>query len=80
MKRMSYSVEITYKAVEMKAVGFSTKEIMKELTIRNRTQMKTRWRWYQNEKSKFVSYIYSQSLIIYSILCAINENISLVSE
>ncbi|AGC89438.1 hypothetical protein PYI85_06585 [Staphylococcus warneri] len=36
MKRMSYSVEITYKAVEMKAVGFSTKEIMKELTIRNR--------------------------------------------
>lgn len=30
MKRMSYSVE-------MKATGFSTKEIMKELNIRNRT-------------------------------------------
>ena len=66
IKRVSYSVETTYKAVEMKAIGFSTKEIMKELTIRNRTQMKTGWRWYQNEKSKFVLYIYSQSLIIYS--------------
>ena len=31
MKRVSYSVEIKYKAVEMKAAGFSTKEIMKEL-------------------------------------------------
>ena len=31
MKRVSYSVETKYKAVEMKAAGFSTKEIMKEL-------------------------------------------------
>ncbi|MDU2130934.1 MAG: hypothetical protein E7E61_12860 [Staphylococcus epidermidis] len=30
MKRVSYSVETKYKAVEMKAAGFSTKEIMKE--------------------------------------------------
>ena len=35
MKRVSYSVETKYKAVEMKAAGFSTKEIMKELNIRN---------------------------------------------
>ncbi|MGC7795195.1 helix-turn-helix domain-containing protein, partial [Staphylococcus epidermidis] len=48
MKRVSYSVEIKYKAVEMKAAGFSTKEIMKELNIRNRTQVKTWWRWYRN--------------------------------
>ncbi len=41
MKRVSYSVETTYKAVEMKAVGFSTKEIMKELNIRSRIQVKT---------------------------------------
>ena len=34
MKRVSYSVEIKYKAVEMKAAGFSTKEIMEELNIR----------------------------------------------
>nr|AXB88724.1 transposase [Staphylococcus epidermidis] len=43
MKRVSYSVETKYKAVEMKAAGFSTKEIMKELNIRNRTQVKTWW-------------------------------------
>ena len=41
MKRASYSVETKYKAVKMKATGFSTKEIMKELNIRNRTQVKT---------------------------------------
>ena len=41
MKRVAYSVETKYKAVEMKAAGFSTKEIMKELNIRNRTQVKT---------------------------------------
>ncbi|WP_305809237.1 IS3 family transposase [Staphylococcus epidermidis] len=51
MKRISYSVETKYKAVEMKAAGFSTKEIMKELNIKNRTQVKTWWRWYRNGES-----------------------------
>ena len=51
MKRVSYSVETKYKAVEMKAAGFSKKEIMKELNIRNRTQVKTWWRWYRNGES-----------------------------
>ena len=51
VKRVSYSVETKYKAVEMKAAGFSTKEIMKELNIRNRTQVKTWWRWYRNGES-----------------------------
>lgn len=41
MKRVAYSVETKYKAVEMKTAGFSTKEIMEELNIRNRTQVKT---------------------------------------
>ena len=49
MKRVAYSVETKYK-VEMKT-GFSTKEIMEELNIRNRTQVKTWWRWYQNGES-----------------------------
>ena len=35
----------------MKAAGFSTKEIMEELNIRNRTQVKTWWRWYRNGES-----------------------------
>ena len=51
MKRASYSVETKYKAVEMKIAGFSTKEIMKELNIKNRTQVETWWRWYRNEES-----------------------------
>ena len=51
MKRASYSVETKYKAVEMKAAGFPTKEIMKELNIRNRTQVKNWWRWYRNGES-----------------------------
>lgn len=44
--------------------GFSTKEILKVLNVRNRTQVKTWWLWYQNEESMFVSYLYPQSLII----------------
>ena len=48
MKRVAYSVETKYKAVERKTAGFSTKEIMEELNIRNRTQVKTWWRWYRN--------------------------------
>ena len=47
----------------MKAAGFSTKEILKVLNVRNRTQVKTWWLWYQNEESMFVSYLYPQSLI-----------------
>ena len=61
MKRVSYLVEIKYKAVEMKAAGFSTKEIMKELNIRNRTQVKTWWRWYRNGESyRFLQHVGKQ--------------------
>ena len=61
MKRVSYSVETKYKAVEMKAAGFSTKEIMKEWNIRNRTQVKTWWRWYRNGESyRFLQHVGKQ--------------------
>ncbi|HAR5052808.1 TPA: IS3 family transposase [Staphylococcus aureus] len=61
MKRVSYSVETKYKAVEMKAAGFSKKEIMKELNIRNRTQVKTWWRWYRNGESyRFLQHVGKQ--------------------
>ncbi|MCG1230230.1 IS3 family transposase [Staphylococcus epidermidis] len=61
MKRVSYSVETKYKAVEMKAAGFSKKEIMKELNIRNRTQVKTWWRWYRNGGSyRFLQHVGKQ--------------------
>ncbi|RAK43575.1 IS3 family transposase [Macrococcus epidermidis] len=48
MKRVSYSSEVKWKCVELKAAGLSTKEIMDELNIRNKTQVETWWRWYRN--------------------------------
>ncbi|MCD8916511.1 helix-turn-helix domain-containing protein, partial [Staphylococcus gallinarum] len=48
MKRVSYSLEIKYKTIEMKQTGYTTKEIMETLNIRNRTQVETWWRWYRN--------------------------------
>ncbi len=63
MKRVAYSVETKYKAVEMKTAGFSTKEIMEELNIRNRTQVKTWWRWYRNGgQSKLFNQIDTRSI------------------
>ena len=41
----------------MKAAEFSTKEIMKELNIRNRTQVKSYVGGIQNEESMFVLYL-----------------------
>lgn len=48
MKRVSYSLETKYKTIELKKAGYTIKEIMEALNIRNRTQAKTWWRWYRN--------------------------------
>lgn len=48
MKRVSYSSEVKWKCVELKAAGLSTKEIMDKLNIKNKTQVETWWRWYRN--------------------------------
>jgi transposase len=48
MKRTAYSIEIKNKAIKMKIEGYSTKEIMDELNVRNKTQIKTWWKWYRN--------------------------------
>ena len=47
-KRLAYSVDIKNKAVEMKLQGYSTKQIMQELNIKNETQVETWFRWYKN--------------------------------
>ena len=47
-KCMAYSVDIKNKAVEMKLQGYSTKQVMQELNIKNRTQVETVFRWYKN--------------------------------
>ncbi|ULG73052.1 IS3 family transposase [Macrococcus brunensis] len=51
MQRIAYSSEVKWKCVKMKAEGFSTREIMDELNIRNRTQVNTWWRWYKNNET-----------------------------
>ena len=43
-KRVAYSVDTKNKAVEMKLQGYSTKQIMQELNIKNETQVETWFR------------------------------------
>jgi len=46
--RVSYPVEIKLKAIEMRLAGVSVKDVMDELNIRNKTQLKTWMRWHRN--------------------------------
>ena len=47
-KRVAYSVDTKNKAVEMKLQGYTTKQVMQELNIKNETQVETWFRWYKN--------------------------------
>jgi len=46
--RVSYPAEIKLKAVEMRLAGVPVKEVMEQLGIKNKTQVKTWLRWYRN--------------------------------
>ncbi|WP_419884733.1 IS3 family transposase [Paenibacillus sp. B-A-8] len=46
--RVSYPVEIKMKAIEMRLAGVPVKEVMEQLGIRNKTQLKTWMRWNRN--------------------------------
>ncbi len=46
--RVSYTVEINRKAIEMRLEGIPVREVMNELGIRNKTQLKVWLRWYRN--------------------------------
>ncbi|OBZ16484.1 transposase [Bacillus sp. FJAT-26390] len=45
--RVSYPVDIKTKAIEMRIAGIPVKEVMEQLNIRNKTQVKTWMRWYR---------------------------------
>ncbi|MBM7651325.1 hypothetical protein [Neobacillus cucumis] len=45
--RVSYPVEIKMKAIEMRLAGVPN-QVLEELNIRNRTQLKTWMKWYRN--------------------------------
>ncbi|WP_375541263.1 IS3 family transposase [Paenibacillus sp. L3-i20] len=46
--RLSYPVEVKMKAIEMRLVGVPVKDVMDQLLIRNKTQLKTWMKWYRN--------------------------------
>ncbi|MEJ8546415.1 hypothetical protein [Brevibacillus borstelensis] len=46
--RVSYPAEIKLKAVEMRLAGVSVREVMEQLCIKNKTQVKTWLRWHRN--------------------------------
>lgn len=46
--RVSYPAEVKLKAVEMRMAGISVNEIMDQLNIKNKSQIKTWMRWYRN--------------------------------
>ncbi len=49
--RAAYSVNTKNKAVEMKLQGYSTKQVMLEVNIKNKTQVETWYRWYKNRET-----------------------------
>lgn len=47
--RVSYPIEVKIKAIELRLVGTSIKQV-EELNIRNYSQLKTWMKWYKNGK------------------------------
>ena len=58
VKRISYPLEVKEAAIRMKLEGKTTREIMTELNVRNKTQVSTWWQWYR----KGESYRFSQGV------------------
>ena len=50
MVKKAYSVETKLACIEMKKAGKSNKVIMDTLNIKNVSQVKTWWQWYQNDE------------------------------
>ncbi|MET3208986.1 UNVERIFIED_CONTAM: transposase [Paenibacillus sp. PvR008] len=46
--RVSYPWEVTMKVINMRLEGVSVREVMEQLSIRNKTQLKTWIRWYRS--------------------------------
>nr|WP_106406058.1 helix-turn-helix domain-containing protein [Paenibacillus solani] len=45
--RVSYPFELKMKAIEMRLEGVPVREVMEQLGIRNKTQLKTWMKWYR---------------------------------
>lgn len=48
--KVSYPVELKMKCIEMKLAGYKNKDIMSELNIRNKSQIKSWMKWFRANK------------------------------
>lgn len=48
IKRITHSYETKLTVIEMKKLGYTSRQIQIELGIKNVSQIKTWWRWYNN--------------------------------
>ncbi|MED4381760.1 helix-turn-helix domain-containing protein, partial [Bacillus licheniformis] len=49
--RVHYAEEVKWEVIKMKQAGMTNKEIMEQLGIKNKTQIKTWMRWYKTGQS-----------------------------
>lgn len=45
--RVSYPIEVKMKAIEMRIAGIPVKQVLEELNIKNKTQLKTWMKWHR---------------------------------
>lgn len=50
MVKKAYSLDTKLACIEMKKAGKSTKVIMETLGVKNKSQVYTWWKWYQNDE------------------------------
>ena len=63
VKKIAYPVEVKEEAIKMKLEGKTTSEIMNKLNIRNKTQVKTCWKWHRiGESYRFSQDVGKQSI------------------
>ena len=46
--RVSYPIEVKMKAIEMRIAGTPVKQVLEELNIKNKTQLKTWMKWHRD--------------------------------
>lgn len=62
--RKSYSEKIKWKAIELKKQGYTNKEIMEQLGIKNKAQIKTWMKWHrEGETYRFSRPVGKQSTL-----------------
>lgn len=64
MVKKAYSVETKLACIEMKKAGKSNKVIMDTLGIKNVSQVKTWWQWYQNDELSVSTNLWGNNILM----------------